>query len=144
MVITMNSLNGFIIVVIILMEIYTSWHSFSRPLPSIPPTENYGCSLTIFSCLRNEQMSWDGIYDINKCCISCVCLRTLPAENDSSPPLNICPVFLSFYCCWRCLQVFRKARAVSPSIVFFDEIDALASERGRYSMLLFLMALKEG
>lgn len=28
--------------------------------------------------------------------------------------------------------MFRKARAVSPSIVFFDEIDALASERGRY------------
>ncbi|XP_015252746.1 PREDICTED: spermatogenesis-associated protein 5 [Cyprinodon variegatus] len=27
-------------------------------------------------------------------------------------------------------EVFRKARAVSPSIVFFDEIDALASERG--------------
>ncbi|XP_061108088.1 ATPase family gene 2 protein homolog A isoform X2 [Conger conger] len=27
-------------------------------------------------------------------------------------------------------EVFRKARAVSPSIVFFDEIDALAIERG--------------
>uniref|UniRef100_A0A8C7WV63 vesicle-fusing ATPase n=1 Tax=Oryzias sinensis TaxID=183150 RepID=A0A8C7WV63_9TELE len=27
-------------------------------------------------------------------------------------------------------EVFRKARIVSPSIVFFDEIDALASERG--------------
>ncbi|RVE67638.1 hypothetical protein OJAV_G00105160 [Oryzias javanicus] len=27
-------------------------------------------------------------------------------------------------------EVFRKARTVSPSIVFFDEIDALASERG--------------
>uniref|UniRef100_A0A667WY99 AFG2 AAA ATPase homolog A n=1 Tax=Myripristis murdjan TaxID=586833 RepID=A0A667WY99_9TELE len=28
-------------------------------------------------------------------------------------------------------EVFRKARAVAPSIVFFDEIDALAGERGR-------------
>ncbi|KAM7417173.1 hypothetical protein PAMA_017016 [Pampus argenteus] len=30
-------------------------------------------------------------------------------------------------------EVFRKARAVSPSIVFFDEMDALASERGSSS-----------
>lgn len=29
-------------------------------------------------------------------------------------------------------EVFRKARAAAPSIVFFDEIDALAVERGRY------------
>lgn len=28
-------------------------------------------------------------------------------------------------------EVFRKARAAVPSIVFFDEIDALAVERGR-------------
>uniref|UniRef100_A0A8C5N497 AAA+ ATPase domain-containing protein n=1 Tax=Gouania willdenowi TaxID=441366 RepID=A0A8C5N497_GOUWI len=34
-------------------------------------------------------------------------------------------------------EVFRKARAVAPSIVFFDEIDALASERGRYGFKLF-------
>ncbi|MBN3317802.1 SPAT5 protein, partial [Atractosteus spatula] len=30
-------------------------------------------------------------------------------------------------------EVFRKARAVAPSIVFFDEIDALAVERGSSS-----------
>ncbi|GCB74861.1 hypothetical protein scyTo_0020823, partial [Scyliorhinus torazame] len=27
-------------------------------------------------------------------------------------------------------EIFRKARAVAPSILFFDEIDALAVERG--------------
>uniref|UniRef100_W5K8T5 non-chaperonin molecular chaperone ATPase n=1 Tax=Astyanax mexicanus TaxID=7994 RepID=W5K8T5_ASTMX len=31
-------------------------------------------------------------------------------------------------------EVFRKARTVAPSIVFFDEIDALAVERGRYDI----------
>ncbi|XP_075716595.1 ATPase family gene 2 protein homolog A isoform X2 [Rhinoderma darwinii] len=29
-------------------------------------------------------------------------------------------------------EIFRKARAVSPAILFFDEIDALAVERGRH------------
>lgn len=28
-------------------------------------------------------------------------------------------------------EVFRKARAAAPAVVFFDEIDALAVERGR-------------
>lgn len=34
---------------------------------------------------------------------------------------------------WHCsfFQIFRKARAVAPSIIFFDELDALAVERGR-------------
>ncbi|KAM4710502.1 ATPase family gene 2 protein homolog A isoform 2-T2 [Discoglossus pictus] len=37
-------------------------------------------------------------------------------------------------------EIFRKARAVSPSILFFDEIDALAVERGSYKAHLgFLM-----
>ncbi|KAG7271465.1 hypothetical protein CRUP_016367 [Coryphaenoides rupestris] len=36
------------------------------------------------------------------------------------------------------IKVFRKARAVSPSIVFFDEIDALAGERGRYERRFLL------
>ncbi|XP_055000892.1 ribosome biogenesis protein SPATA5 isoform X2 [Sorex araneus] len=30
-------------------------------------------------------------------------------------------------------EIFRKARAVAPSIIFFDELDALAVERGRSS-----------
>ncbi|XP_034879006.1 ATPase family gene 2 protein homolog A isoform X4 [Mirounga angustirostris] len=29
-------------------------------------------------------------------------------------------------------EIFRKARAVAPSIIFFDELDALAVERGRF------------
>jgi len=28
-------------------------------------------------------------------------------------------------------DVFRKARGAAPSIIFFDEIDAIAVERGR-------------
>ena len=28
-------------------------------------------------------------------------------------------------------EIFRKARSAAPSIVFFDEIDAIAVERGR-------------
>ncbi|KAG8134639.1 hypothetical protein E2320_007742, partial [Naja naja] len=32
------------------------------------------------------------------------------------------------------VKIFRKARAVSPSILFFDELDALAVERGRLTV----------
>ena len=31
-------------------------------------------------------------------------------------------------------EVFQKARVAAPAIIFFDEIDALAGERGRYVM----------
>ena len=36
-------------------------------------------------------------------------------------------------------EVFSKARAAAPAIVFFDEIDALAGERGRYVMIFCII-----
>ena len=38
-------------------------------------------------------------------------------------------------------EVFRKARQVSPSIVFIDEIDALGSERGSSSNINIIPSL---
>ncbi|CAD7671145.1 unnamed protein product [Nyctereutes procyonoides] len=35
-------------------------------------------------------------------------------------------------------EIFRKARAVSPSIIFFDELDALAIERGRIDRIIYV------
>lgn len=57
-------------------------------------------------------------------------------------PLKIHACFPLHHCCQH-LQVFRKARAVAPSIVFFDEIDALAGERGRYGTSLLSAPLQE-
>ena len=36
-------------------------------------------------------------------------------------------------------EVFHRARAAAPAIVFFDEIDALAGERGRYVIVFMLV-----
>lgn len=34
-------------------------------------------------------------------------------------------------------EVFRKARSAAPAIIFFDEVDALAGERGRSDFMQF-------
>lgn len=58
---------------------------------------------------------------------------SLGVSPSPSPPLSIGPELLSKWLgeSERAMQaLFRRARAAAPTIVFFDEIDALASRRG--------------